>query len=1665
MAVAPKQNALQILARLVPLNTLDEADLGELLASAEFEKLKKGAVLFHEGDTDSLNIYLLSGRIALLADKREMDLIDARDDTARFPLAHQLPRKFTAVARTKVEVVRIDNRRLGELIARSSQPDYEVSAVDGDTPDDWMSQLLQLGVFQQLPPANIQRVIMGMEEQSLDAGEELFRQGDEGDYFYLINKGQCRIVRQSDDGEEELARLGPGDCFGDESLLSGRPRAGTAVMLTEGVVVRLEKQRFLDNVVGPLFHDLSFEDAASRVEEGALWLDVRAPSAFENHHLPASLNLPLPSLRYQASSLDPERHYLVCGDDQGDRLVAAYLLMGQGFEVSLLREEIPGEEAEEGAPESSPVSRGGEVVDLQGEPVEQPAGDDREPLQQRLNRAEALVRRQYQRLEALSGELEATREQLRELERGGQEHEAVARRLAAALEQNADMERLLEEQAAKIKGLTAERETAEACLADLEQTIEELQGQLGEGRRQNDELQRLQRELEQAEAHRNASAETAERLRQEQEELKRGLTDAEARSAELERRLIEAEQAAERHEQTLRETRDSLEQAHRQTQQTERARDEAQAELASLGDRLQRTDEELAELRQRQRSLEGEREAAVRELADANGRIEELEQALARREQMAQEADEQARELRERLAEQEAELARHAGLAEQLEAAERRVAELESRLADGEQTSGALQEELERLRQRQRELEQQVERLGDEKGEADRARQAVEEQRLALETELRQSEERLAQLRREQEDERRRIADLEEERDRLTAELQAANQRLTTLEVEQSAREQSGAVELSALRERLEQADDALAEAQREREVAQRRLAGLEAESAARAEELERQRRRLADLEQQLEGLRGTESEELAALRERLDGAEQAREEVEAQRRELEQRLQRLETEKESLAAELTAAREAADRRIAELEAEREQWQQQREELTETRDQAQQQVAELERRLDAARSDEEEARSGQQQLIEHLQQELATQKERVDEAGHALIELELRKGRAEEELQTLSQRLQERELELAEQSRALSEARAALARGQGAEDELEQLRAELEEMRQAREAAERALEERRADAGGDQRGDGDIKGLKAEIKTLTDALEESDRSYEEMAARVRELEADLAAGGGAGDDAELLYEKQAAEQEVERLRAEVEALRATMEQYVHQIQAAREAGQDETAEALRTELALVREQAETDLAGMRDELEGLRTELEEKRLAESADASENQALKQEIENLQAELERQRQETDEARSGQHRLLEDVELQRGEISRLKEALEIATVEAEEAEFKRKEEIEARRQLEENLLQMQQEMGESRARELLQGSAFDAADQRGGGRGRGLLHALAGALLAFAVAEGLSIAAGGGELVTGLLRQTTAVAVPTADEAPDRADPAADRAASEVDEVPVDPAGAATPAPAAAPPGPTAAAAPAPVKPGKPIRDRLDNGLRAPAMMPIPGGTWTMGSERDPLAVEERPAHEVTLKPFAIGRTEVTFDQYDAFARDTGRRLPDDNGWGRGKRPVIDVTWNDAQAYARWLSRRTGQRYRLPTEAEWEYAAAGGSADYFWWGYEPGEGRANCFNCGSKWDGRSTAPVDAFAPNPYGLISTAGNVMEWVEDCYHPSYQGAPDDGSAWIEPGCSERSVRGGAYSKPAATLRTTYRSHFGQKARLPMLGFRLVRELR
>ena len=238
--------------------------------------------------------------------------------------------------------------------------------------------------------------------------------------------------------------------------------------------------------------------------------------------------------------------------------------------------------------------------------------------------------------------------------------------------------------------------------------------------------------------------------------------------------------------------------------------------------------------------------------------------------------------------------------------------------------------------------------------------------------------------------------------------------------------------------------------------------------------------------------------------------------------------------------------------------------------------------------------------------------------------------------------------------------------------------------------------------------------------------------------------------------------------------------------------------------------------------------------------------------------------------------------------------------------------------------------------------------------------------------------------------------------------------------------------------------------------------------------PEMIVIPAGSFMMGSAEPPGyprvqgSPDEYPQHNVTIAmPFAVSKFELTFDEWDACATygDCSRQVSD-NGYGRGRRPAINVNWEDAQKYLAWLFRITGKEYRLLSEAEYEFATRAGTQTAFPWGDGVGKNNANCIGCGSQWDDEMTAPVGSFAPNQFGLYDMVGNVFEWVADCYHPNYRNAPADGTDWEDhcPIGPNRVIRGGSWKNVPVALQSAFREYFSDGSANGQLGFRVARAL-
>jgi len=333
---------LSLLRSFSPLDGLKAENLHALARKTTLRELGADQVLFKEGDTEKRTIYLVNGAIELLKGGESVGLIRAGTPEARNPLVPTIPRRYGAVVASRsIEYLVIDSDMLDVMLTWDQTGSYEVNELNGDTvsADDWMTTLLQTKAFHKIPPANLQAIFMRLQRTDYRAKDVIIKQGDEGDYFYVIVKGKCLVTRETPLNKEgiKLAELSMGDTFGEEALIADAKRNASVTMLTDGTLMRLGKEDFKTLLNEPLLHWVSYDQAKQIVANGGQWLDVRLPSEFENYRLPQAVNIPLYFLRLKLKSLDAKVHYVVCCDTGRRSSAAAYILSERGFQASVLR--------------------------------------------------------------------------------------------------------------------------------------------------------------------------------------------------------------------------------------------------------------------------------------------------------------------------------------------------------------------------------------------------------------------------------------------------------------------------------------------------------------------------------------------------------------------------------------------------------------------------------------------------------------------------------------------------------------------------------------------------------------------------------------------------------------------------------------------------------------------------------------------------------------------------------------------------------------------------------------------------------------------------------------------------------------------------------------------------------------------------------------------------------------------------------------------------------------------------------------------------------------------------------------------------------------------------------------------------------------------------------
>ena len=341
MAVEKKLIDKETLKTLVPCDALSDENLNVLAGKSVVETLRAGDILFKKGQTDKKRFYLLSGELVLEVPGQAPKPLHADSKGPRHAIGQSQPRQATATVKSNALVAVVDEEALGTMLTWDQSAGYVVDEMQGESEaqeEDWMTRILQTKSFHRVPPANIQAMFMRLQPVSVQAGEPVVKQGDAGDYYYIISRGRCKVTRKVPETgvEIKLTELRSGDSFGEESLLGDSVRNATVTMLTDGALMRLSRADFEKLLKTPVLKTVNFNQAQSMVKDGAAWLDVRLESEHQNETIPGSLNVPLYILRLKMAALDPAKKYVIYCDSGARSSSAAFLMSERGFDVFLL---------------------------------------------------------------------------------------------------------------------------------------------------------------------------------------------------------------------------------------------------------------------------------------------------------------------------------------------------------------------------------------------------------------------------------------------------------------------------------------------------------------------------------------------------------------------------------------------------------------------------------------------------------------------------------------------------------------------------------------------------------------------------------------------------------------------------------------------------------------------------------------------------------------------------------------------------------------------------------------------------------------------------------------------------------------------------------------------------------------------------------------------------------------------------------------------------------------------------------------------------------------------------------------------------------------------------------------------------------------------------------
>ena len=731
----------QRIEELIPVNELPPNLQNKLLERAKILDVKKSRFIFKQGDKDDYSYYLLDGEVELHQNDQLNSVIEATTDRAKYALAQLQPRQFSVKAKTAIKVLLIERNQLDQLMLLAQESTLnpatnsggtiiEVDEVDGadDEETDWMTSMLQSELFSRIPTANIHQLFALLEEKEFNKGDVVIKQGDPGEHYYIISSGICAVSRKPTPQAKDvkLAELKVGDSFGEEALISESTRNATITMMTDGVLMQLAKDTFVELVKNPTLQSLQFDEADALVNEGsAKWLDVRFPNEHKESSIEGSINIPLNSLRLQTDKLDTSTIYILFCDTGNRSSTGTFLLAERGFDVTYLDgglvnnpEAVGVQTVVPKAPE--PEAKAEAKPEPAPEPVKQetkpePAPEPEKPKEEPKDAGAQveLINAELETTQIKMAKAEEAKESSEADEQKKKEFEENKRKLEEAKKQleakkkaaEAEAKKKAKEEALKLKKLKeqadAEMKAEQKKLEEIynknaedmaklqkakeeaEEKIrkerEELERQAEEARKQIEEAKRLKQEaeevsrkqLEAVEAEKKKLEEEAEKKRLEDEERERKLQAEAKLKIEEERKKL-----AEQYERNSKE----FEELQKEKAAAEEARAAAKVEAAKMIEDYKSSHDKEHEAEQAK--LKAERQKLEEEAKIIQQQMKQIQQAKLEAEKIKQEALEHASALKEKQMDSTSSKAQRDKLEVEIKAAEEKAVEAEREIED-----------------------------------------------------------------------------------------------------------------------------------------------------------------------------------------------------------------------------------------------------------------------------------------------------------------------------------------------------------------------------------------------------------------------------------------------------------------------------------------------------------------------------------------------------------------------------------------------------------------------------------------------------------------------------------------------------------------------------------------------------------------------------------------------------------------------------------------------------------------------------------------------------------------------------------------------------------------------------------------------------------------------